>query len=184
MFVFGHLGIGLKITQPFWKPRQRDPDTRLPISMILLGAVLPDLIDKSLYLGPALIYGREAMAASLISGTRTFAHTALLTVMVAGLAAWRKSRALMALSVGMFSHLFLDGLSDVITLGADKVSFAWLLWPFAGWRFPVNPFQTFGEQAHRVTRPFYLSAELLGVTLLAWEYWSRHRSKAAQSKDG
>jgi hypothetical protein len=43
MFFFGHLGVGATLVRP-WKER-------LPFRWVLLGAVLPDLIDKPLYYG-------------------------------------------------------------------------------------------------------------------------------------
>lgn len=155
--------------------------------MILLGAILPDLLDKSLYYGLVLIRGREAMSTGLITGTRTFGHTLLLMLLVAAAAAVLKYafqkrdrplafetpgvRALAALSLGMASHLFLDVVSDLVTLGPAKTALSGYLWPFVLGGFPANPYASLSEQIHRVVRPFYFWAEALGLAILIFEYW-------------
>jgi membrane-bound metal-dependent hydrolase YbcI (DUF457 family) len=169
MYVFGHLGIGLKLVQPWNKGLSR--------RYILLGAILPDLIDKPLYYGLSFATGRQGQALGLISGTRTFGHAAITTLALASVASLRRSRALAAVTLGMAAHLLLDNLSDRFVLGPDKFSLQSLLWPLDGWRFPVYPFTSVGEQLHRVTEPYYLWAEALGLTLLAWEVWkTRNRA--------
>ena len=49
MFIFGHLGIGSKMVYPWRKQITR--------GALLVGTVLPDLIDKPLYYGEALFIG-------------------------------------------------------------------------------------------------------------------------------
>src|ERR1700733_5728748 len=100
MIFFGHLGIGLKTAQPF----RRD----LPLKPLLLGTLLPDLIDKTLYYGLSFATGRRGAELRLISGTRTFGHTILFTLALGAIAARRRSKTLAALALGSATHLFLD----------------------------------------------------------------------------
>jgi hypothetical protein len=44
MFIFGHMGFGAAMARPW-----ANPFRKLSFGMILLGTVLPDLIDKTLY---------------------------------------------------------------------------------------------------------------------------------------
>ncbi|MDR3606078.1 MAG: metal-dependent hydrolase [Oligoflexia bacterium] len=172
MFIFGHLGIGLRLVRPISARKgRRDEKIRLPIRWILLGTLLPDLIDKSLFYGLLIAVGRERASGSFISGTRTFGHAAIFTILVTAIAAWRRSRVLAALSLGMASHLLLDNVGDRIVLGRENFSLRGLLWPFAGVRFPVFPYHSLAGQLHRATEPFYFWAELLGFFLLIPEIW-------------
>jgi hypothetical protein len=169
MYLFGHLGIGLKLVEPWNKGLSR--------RYILLGAILPDLIDKPLYYGLSLITGRSGAALGLFGGTRTVGHAAILTVAIAGLASVRRSRLLAALSLGMASHLLLDGVGDLIILGRDQLSMGWLLWPFPGWQNPIDPTRSLLEHLLRITQPYFLWTELIGFSLLAWEAWkTRNRA--------
>ena len=68
MFLLGHLGIGRELVKPFSKG--------LPLAGIFLGTILPDLIDKPLYYSLAVITHKWGSELGLISGTRTFGHTA------------------------------------------------------------------------------------------------------------
>ena len=132
MYVLVTLAFGLKLTQPWNKGLSR--------RYILLGAILPDLIDKPLYYALSFITGRSGAAVGLISGTRNFGHAAITTVLLGGVASWRRSRMLAAVSLGMASHLLLDNVGDRFLVGSDKFSLEGLLWPFEGWRFPASLF--------------------------------------------
>ena len=167
MFVLGHMGIGLKTARPF----RRD----LPLKPLLLGTLLPDLIDKPLYYGLSFSTGRHGAALGLISGTRTFGHTILLTASLGALAAARRSKVLAALTLGAATHLLLDAVSDVCTHRTD-FSLRVLVWPLLGWRFPAYAHVGLGEHLGHVMEPFFLFAELLGAAILLIE-WRRARRR-------
>src|SRR6185312_7307809 len=103
MFVLAHLGIGLELARP-WR-------RRLPVKPLLLGTLLPDLIDKPLYYGLAWATGRRGYAIGLISGTRTFGHTVLFAAAIAAYAAARRSKAAAAVALGCATHLILDAVT-------------------------------------------------------------------------
>jgi len=99
MFLLGHLGIGSWIAARRVRAEQ--------LGWLLLGTLLPDLVDKPLYYALVFATGRRGAELGLVTGTRTFGHTLLLLV-----ALWlvlpRRSGAPLAL--GMLTHLALDEL--------------------------------------------------------------------------
>jgi hypothetical protein len=176
MFVFGHLGIGSKIVSPWSKG--------LSYRLVLLGALLPDLVDKSLYYGLSAATGKHAAELGLICGTRTFAHTAIVLIALALLVFANRSKALAAIALGWASHLLLDNLQDLFLHQTHSLTFlsdstqSPLLWPFSGSSFPVMPFQDFHQHMGSVVHPFLIAAEIVGFLLLAWDGWkNRHQSE-------
>ena len=166
MFLLGHLGIGLKTASPF----HRD----LPLKPLLLGTLLPDLIDKPLYYGLAWATGRRGFELGLISGTRTFGHTLLFTISLAALASARRSKMIAALALGSATHLLLDVVSDVFTRTTDY-SLKILAWPLLGWRFPGYMYEGLGEHLGHFRQPFFLYAELIGAIILIAEWRDARR---------
>src|SRR5438067_10478379 len=112
MFVFGHIGFGRLLIGS----RGRS----LPALPLLLGMLLPDVIDKPLY---------YAHISSFISCTRTFGHTGLFIAAVLVFAYVRRSSALLALGVGMITHVALDCLLDVLA-SDERSALTALTWPF------------------------------------------------------
>jgi inner membrane protein len=97
---------------------------RLDLRILLVGSLLPDIIDKPL--------GHVLFPEYLSSG-RTFAHTLLFTVLIAlgGLIIrYRTGKTwMLVLSLGSFAHLVLDEM----WLPEWRTT---LLWPFYGLEFP------------------------------------------------
>ncbi len=102
MFLFGHLGIGERLGRLFTKPGTR--------AALLLGCLLPDLVDKPLYYGLVFATGKHAAELGLISGSRTVGHTLLFALLCGALVRGPRGRALFA---GMVSHLLLDLSGDL-----------------------------------------------------------------------
>lgn len=136
MIFFGHEGpvlgsawLGYHIlknkpvsTPSFIKPLARFFQTRFDFRMVLIGAILPDLIDKPL---GHLIF-RE-----LISNGRIYAHTPLFFLLLFTVGLWlyrRKNQTwLITLAMADLGHLILDEVWNVPVT---------LLWPLLGWKFP------------------------------------------------
>lgn len=163
MFLLGHLGIGSKLVSP-WTGGLRKRD-------VFFGTILPDLIDKPLYYGLVIITGKKASELGIISGSRTFGHTALLLVILVLLAAIRKSRLGAGVALGMMTHLLLDNLGDHLGPHALNYRISPLLWPLTGWSFPLIPFESWKEHIWTIKSPFILWAEVIGLLLLLWDYW-------------
>lgn len=155
MLLFGHLGIGNQLVSHWTK--------RLALSAVLLGTVLPDILDKTLYYGMKFYTARESSEMGWIVGTRTFGHTGLFLLSLQAVAIWRKSRFLAAICFGIASHLVLDSLMDVLLSQRLTVP---LLWPAPGWEFPVIPFKTMTEHAQHSLHPVLLGCEAIGILLL------------------
>ena len=169
MFVFGHLGIGNTLATPFRRGLAR--------RWILVGTLLPDLIDKPIYYLLIWIRGVRGAELGLISGGRTFGHTALTLAGLGLISMILKSRLVAALAVGLATHLVLDGISDVYwtSQGRGPIESA-LFWPFLTNHFPVSPYNSMGEHFWSFANPFAIVTELAGAGLLFWETWKiRHR---------
>jgi hypothetical protein len=182
MFVFGHLGIGSKMIYP-WR-------AQLPRAALLLGTILPDLIDKPLYYIPVAFVGREAASESLISGTRTFGHTLLLLLVVVALAVLKKSRLLAALAAGVATHNLLDLIGDQVQLsmgwtepGPGPGGIHALLWPLLGWDFPLSTTTIIGHGLQLVN-PWFIGCEIAGLCILLWDYSRRKRGHDSLQRDG
>jgi hypothetical protein len=94
---------------------------RLPMAWIVVGAALPDLIDKPLAsVGAVELY-------------HTIGHSVAFAVVLAPLAI--PSRSGLAVAVGWASHLLLDALHVVVNGRSTDALF--LLWPVA---VPADPF--------------------------------------------
>lgn len=166
MFLLGHLGIGSWLTARRVRLEQ--------LSWLLLGTLLPDLIDKPLYYALVLATGRRAADLGLISGTRTFGHT-LLLVAVLWLALPRRIGT--PLAIGMCTHLALDELGDVLGLFFPALgtrphpgTISAILFPFLGLRFPVSPFHSALEHVASLANAYIVTGEIAGAALLAWQW--------------
>jgi LexA-binding, inner membrane-associated putative hydrolase len=158
MFPLAHLGIGSAITRLF--------SVRLPFRWVLVGTVLPDLIDKPIF----FLLGRCFPAAGWEAGKRGFAHTLVFLLLLAALSRAKKSPALWAITAGTATHLVLDVISkstegSATALGSLRV----LVWPFAGWSFPTL--------AHGMHGIEIWTFELIGLGLLALQCWMRRSMK-------
>ena len=155
MFVFGHVGIGRRLVGS----RGRS----LPAVPLLVGMMLPDLIDKPLY---------YTHAWSFVSCTRTFGHTGLLMALVYLLCVTTRSRPWLALGLGMSTHVAIDWIFDLI-LGnipsAAAIAFAWPFWHTTFAVYDISPLEHLGS----VLEPPILIGELVGFTLLVLEYLKR-----------
>lgn len=188
MFIFGHLGIGNQIARPW----SRGLATR----WVLFGTLLPDIIDKILYYGFSFatgLHGAELGQLTMISGTRTFGHTALLLVVLTLIAQVRQSRLLAALSLGMATHLLLDSIYDRLVFGqvasfsadiADLSSaFQALVFPYFGFRFAVIPFQNVGEHFWAIFgNKALMGTEIVGIALLSWHAWKSQHGRELMAR--
>jgi hypothetical protein len=133
--ILWHAGLALAIVWNVF----RDP--ALDHRLVVAGALLPDVVD--------LISGRPAYAHTLLAPVAV-----LVVVMLATRGHRVVRRRLLALPIGMFLHLVLDGVWT-------KPGLLW--WPFFGTAFP---------QA-RLVPPLKLALaeELAGAWALGWFVW-------------
>lgn len=131
-------------------------DPKVDVRFLALGAIIPDLIDVPLgtVLFPQTIGTSEAVAHTLL------APTAVAIVVLASTRRGRRRRAWMALVVGWFFHLLLDGMWT-----SSEVFF----WPLFGIEFPAGPTPFWGGIADRaLADPLRWVTEAIGATYLIW----------------
>jgi hypothetical protein len=176
MFFLGHMGIGRKLVSPFSKG--------LSQRMIIIGAILPDLIDKPLYYGLSFLTGRKGDELGLISGTRTFGHTALFLLILTSISFIKHSRVLAAISMGIATHLLLDGFGDHLGAHSNSIqtTASALLWPLSGWKFPAIPYEDIATHLSSVIQPYVFWGEVIGGSLLLWEARKIHESTMPEDR--
>ena len=141
MFLFGHLGIGLGLA---WLLAWRSP-ARIDYRLVLLGAILPDLIDKPL----GYVLGLE---------TRLWGHTFLFLFAVLAGSFVPGGRALRFVGFGVATHLLL----------AEIWALPNVVWyPAYGWAFPAAPFTPEFWLETLLHDPVVQAGEVLGFVVLA-----------------
>jgi hypothetical protein len=163
MFVVAHVGLGVTLSRP------RLGSRGLP--WLLLGTVLPDLLDKPLYYGLALLTHRHGAQLGLISSTRVFGHSLLVALLLYAVLPRRIGVPLVA---GMITHLGLDELGDLIghlfpslelVHGGPDTANA-ILFPLLGFEFPVSGYASPREHLWSLWNPYLVAGEIAGAALL------------------
>jgi len=140
MYLLGHLGIGLGLAWLLSTKTRQPVDYRL----VLLGAILPDLIDKPL----GFLLGLEA---------RLWAHTLLFLGIIVAVSAIPRARGLVYLAFGVATHLLLDLIWEQ----------PWIaLWPAMGTAFPPGTLDVLALLAVLWTNPVVLAGEFVGTGIL------------------
>jgi hypothetical protein len=162
---------------------------------VLLGTMLPDLLDKPLYYALALVTHRHGAQLGLISSTRVFGHSLLVALLLFAVLPRRIGVPLVA---GMITHLGLDELGDLIGPilpslelvheGPDTANA--ILFPLLGLEFPVSGYASPREHLWSLWNPYLVATELIGAALLVaqWRFLrdglSRRAPAQARLRDG
>jgi hypothetical protein len=176
MFVLGHIGIGSRLGSLVLGARAAGVERWL-----ILGTVLPDLVDKPLYYGLSLATGPSGAALDPITCTRTVGHSAIFALLLwLVLAAVGRRAAGLALVVGMATHSVLDLGGDVTGFVSFRLGLASrpqgfsslkaLLFPLVGGHFSNMPFHSIREHLLSLGQAYTIGGELVGgaLLLLAW----------------
>ena len=146
MLLFAHLGLTLAAARNL----RRFYD--LNLFFVIVGSILPDIIDKPL--GWA-VYGTPAMG-------RIYAHTLLFLLILSAISIVLRSGRMGSLSCGVLSHLILD------SMWASPVT---LLWPLLG-QFPLEvdlgPMGYLDKLMMSVLNPVMMVPELLGFAYILY----------------
>ena len=169
MLIFAHTGIALGaavitsgIVQSLKPPEKRAASWLaglagyLDIRWLLVGSLLPDIIDKPL---------GQFIFRDYIGTGRAYAHTLLFLILVITAGLLIRFRFLrtwgLALAFGTLIH--------------DVLDFLWLspkefLWPLYGWHFsPIDIYAWWpGLLTELMTAPLVYIPELIGAGILAW----------------
>lgn len=162
MFPFAHVGIGTHLIPG----RVR---ASLPWRWLALGCLLPDLIDKPIWIAARLASGGGEADGGLFATARLFGHSAFFTGLLVIAAALVPSVRMRALAYGAPTHLLLDLVTDY-ALGGHGAWHTWLFWPlavpsFAAVSIPLL-LRAFATEA---SSKVYLAGEVLGAALLVWD---------------
>jgi hypothetical protein len=170
LFVLGHVGIGTRLI-----PGLRQ---RVPARWLIVGCLLPDLIDKPLFYGLLWAEGHPDL---LISGSRSIGHSGLLLVALLALSLATRRPAAWALCAGLATHLVLD-IGGELLADATPESSIWLAisFPLLGWRFPKARFSDVLEHLRLSAESLYVvGGEIVGGTILLHAWWSRRRGQSS-----
>lgn len=156
MLFFGHLGLGVACgvavseADSLLEPSQ---PLHLDYRLVMLGAVLPDLLDKPL--------GELIFPGAFHSG-KVFGHTLLLSacLLMVGGALYHSQRrtGVLSLGIGTTSHLLGDAMWNTA---------ATLLWPLLGWFRPEEVTGSWlARMLNYLSSPFIFFTEMAGFLLL------------------
>lgn len=153
--LFWHLGATLFLFRWIF----RDP--KVDVRFLLVGAVLPDLVDLPLGTLVLSSYATgELWAHSLIAAALYIVVVLLMTRRGRGRRAW------MAIGIGWLFHLLLDA------MWLDQQIF---LWPFFGVDLPSGPAPFWSLAWERaVSDPWRWLMELAGIGYLSWLWVTHH----------
>jgi membrane-bound metal-dependent hydrolase YbcI (DUF457 family) len=163
-----HIGIGTTLVRPWRK--------QVALRAVLLGTLLPDLIDKPLYYIPHFVTGLSGGELGFISGTRTLGHSLIFLVLLFFLAAFHSARHRnwwLGLALGVATHLFLDNFLEPFFPLTEHSSRIALFFPLYGWQFPTALHHGIAEHLMMHFYPLDLGAEILGAGLIAWLWVKR-----------
>ena len=179
MYIFGHLGVGPSISR--WLVSRTYVSYRVPqesqaclFVWLLIGCLIPDLIDKSLY----LVKVRYEMPLPMIVGGRTIAHTIWFPIVAYIISHWAKSPVGQIVAIGIASHLVLDFSADIMIwfwssnqpqsippYSFDSPKLAGYLWPLMGKEFAPSYQKTIGDYWSTLFHPVLMFWEIAGLWL-------------------
>jgi hypothetical protein len=167
MYPCAHLGFGITLSRLY--------PTKLPSQikdkMILIGALLPDILDKTVYYTLSGFSGHRGAELGIIAGTRSFGHSAILLALITLFSIWKRQPRMQALAFGIATHLLLDNIGNVVAAkNISGVEFRTLLWPLLGLQFPEIPFHDAAEHLRFWANPAMLAGELVGIALLVYHF--------------
>lgn len=155
MLVLAHVGLTVGMAQAVEHIAKNGGNgkagLRLDYRLVVLGSMLPDLIDKPL--------GHFILRDTLNNG-RIYCHTLAfaLIFLVFALIALRLGKAgLMVVWSGLVVHLVLDGIWRAP---------ATLFWPLYGWSFPALEYHFFWDTLKNLAQPHNFIPELMGAAVL------------------
>ncbi len=190
MLILAHLGNGAMLARLLAGRKGME----LPLRWLLVGTLLPDLVDKPAYLLAVVLTGRRGAELGILSGTRTFGHTLVFVLawIAVGWWIWRRSGrktglVLATLGLGAATHLVLDLLDNWLggSKGIWEAGVRGIFFPFLGMAFPIDPNTS---EAEHLTRSFgqihILIFEIIGALLLMMEFWRQAKSRRALRRAG
>lgn len=160
--ILWHLGATVLIVRYVF----RDPD--MDLRWVLVGSILPDLIDKPI---GSVFFHDTFGTHRLFAHSIVFPITAFALVLLVTRRGTNRRRGFIGLVIGVFVHLLLDA------AWATPEAF-W--WPFFGWEFPTVFESDFLSLLQRMlSDPIVWVGEAIGAAYLAM-LWRRYLSTDGQ----
>jgi inner membrane protein len=128
----------------------------LDVRLLMVGAMLPDIIDKPV---------GDYLFRKTFENGRIFSHTLLFLILLtaSGLILYRAKHQVWALTLaaGDFMHLVLDQMWGVPQT---------LFWPLMGWQFPFEAIEGFAWSIWDalISNPAVYIPEAIGLAILLW----------------
>lgn len=128
----------------------------LDIRFLLVGSLLPDIIDKPV---------GQYIFRDTFSNGRIFSHTLLFLIVISafGFFLWKKQHQIwmLALATGTLTHLLLDVIWETPST---------LLWPLLGFSFPKNDLEGWAQGIFyaMVHEPTVYIPEIIGLAIVLW----------------
>jgi membrane-bound metal-dependent hydrolase YbcI (DUF457 family) len=150
LFLLAHFGVAVGLAYAIERSALSKGRLHFDYRLVLVGAVLPDIIDKPLSL-TGLVGGRSIAHTALFA----LALTALVSILVikAG-----KPKALYGFPMAVWIHLLLDSMWKTPGI---------LLWPAFGFSFPVDGISVESLWHTLLTNPYVYGGETVGAIVLA-----------------
>jgi inner membrane protein len=129
---------------------------RIDFRVVLLGSILPDLIDKPI---GRIFFERQFQSSHLFGHTLLFVTVLLLAIQL--LLRGKTARTWFILPIAALIHLALDGMwSHPVTL----------FWPLFSTRFPPEPVASYWHEVllRPLVHPWVLVQELIGLAILVY----------------
>ena len=155
MIASGHIGVGYLTYAVFRRLVRWSPPGTAVLFAVIVGALLPDLVDKPLAWGLGVLPEGRSLAHSLI--TMTVVIAVLLPVAVR----YGRTKEGVAFSLGWFSHIAADAYTPVLAEGSTS---HFLFWPLAERQIWSGGLWVPPQYAYEV------NWTLLGVAFLVWLY--------------
>lgn len=162
MIFFGHLGVTTGVIKTYekiaYKNKELNNETSLDYRAVLIGSILPDIIDKPI---GAFLFR------STFHNSRIFGHTLLFSVIVILIGLYimckYKKNSILLLGICTSIHLILDSMWLYLDI---------LFWPYFGWKFPARTEGNWVQSdiIRLVTDPSYYLPELIGFMIIAYYF--------------
>lgn len=158
MIFFGHLGPAVAAVRIGEKILGKSTEKELNIDyrFVLVGAVLPDLIDKPI----GMFFLRN-----VFHNSRLFAHAIIFAVILTAIGIYRnykyKKNGILMLGIGSFIHQILDSMWHF-----PKIA----LWPFLGLKFPTRAEGRWvsDDFTRLISDPTCYGPELIGLIIILY----------------
>jgi hypothetical protein len=169
MIFFGHLGLTTGAIKAYevisHKDKKLSDKVLIDYRVVLIGAILPDIIDKPIGAG---------LFRSTFHNSRIFGHTLIFSLLLILIGFYmlnkRGKKNILIFGICSAIHLVLDSM----WLYPDI-----LFWPYFGWRFPERPEGNWvsSDMIRLITDQSYYLPELIGFTIIAYFFIRLLRNK-------